>query len=437
MSKHFTYEDRIQIESLLKQHESFKQISIIVGKSPSSISREIKRNLVISNKSAVGRIANRCIHRKSCAIIQLCESAPNCLRRCSTCKYCNNNCSDFTEEICSKLSSPPYVCNGCSNEQKCTLRKKYYISLQANTNYKNVLKHSRTGVNISENELLRLDEFISPKISNGLSINHIVASNPDEFDLSQKTIYSYINHGLIKAKNVDLPRKCRLRPRKKKSLEHKVDSKCRIGRSYSDYKLFMENQPDVSIVEMDSVEGRKGGKVLLTLMFNSCSFMLAFIRDRNTSQSVIDVFNDLYQELGHILFKSLFPLLLTDNGSEFSNPKALEFTENNTHRTNVFYCDPGASYQKPRVENNHLLIRRIIPKGTSMDSLTQSDINKMMSHINSYNKASLNNKTPIEFFKMLYGEEILSKLNIEFIPANDIILKPKLLKNKTVYKTKN
>ena len=178
---------------------------------------------------------------------------------------------------------------------------------------------------------------------------------------------------------------------------------------------------------MDSVIGRKGGKVLLTLMFGHCGLMLAFLRDRNDSQSVIDIFLMLRELVGVELFCALFPVLLTDNGSEFSNPTAIECDKNGLRTTGVFYCDPCASWQKGRVERNHEFIRLILPKGTSFDTFTQKTINLMMSHINSYSRPALNDKTPFDLFSFAYGEDILSKLGLRKIPANEIVLKPSLL----------
>jgi len=54
---------------------------------------------------------------------------------------------------------------------------------------------------------------------------------------------------------------------------------------------------------MDTVKGGVSGKVLLTMMFKSCDFMLAFLRDRNTSQTVIDRFNWLYELLAGMFSK--------------------------------------------------------------------------------------------------------------------------------------
>lgn len=107
--------------------------------------------------------------------------------------------------------------------------------------------------------------------------------------------------------------------------EHfKVDKSCRKGRMFSDFTEYLKDNPDVSPVQIDTVEGIKGGPVLLTVHFLDTSFMLAFLRGANTARSVSDVFDGLYSLLGIESFKLLFPVILTDNGSEFSAPMALE-----------------------------------------------------------------------------------------------------------------
>jgi len=307
------------------------------------------------------------------------------------------------------------------------LRKRYYIHRKAHEAYREMLVESRTGANISEEELIALDKFVSPMLIQGQSVHHIVANNPDQFNVSEKSIYRYVAGSLLTAKNIDMPRVCRIKPRKSKPVQHKVDAKCRIGRTYPEFLQFV-GDAGLHAVEMDSVIGRIGGKVLLTLMFKSCDFMIALIRDRNTSQSVIDCFNWMYEEFGAASFKAMFHVVLGDNGSEFSNPKALEFDALGNRRTALFYCDPNASFQKPSVELNHEFIRRVLPKGSSFDHLSQDDINLMMSHINSYSREKLNDKTPFDLFGFLYGYSVLDKLGYRKIPPNEIILKPSLLK---------
>jgi IS30 family transposase len=426
-SKHLTDSERLQIEQWLKERISLKQIAVKLKKSTSTISREIRVRSSVSDKYAPHRIHNRCVKRSECHTLYLCEDKPNCTKRCSTCNMCNELCKDYEEQICHKLFEPPYVCNGCTDERRCVLRKKYYIHQKAHEAYREKLVESRTGANITEEELMELDQLVSPLIRRGQSVHHIVVNNQDRFSVSEKSIYRYVDGGLLEARNVDMPRVCRLKPRKSKPVEHKIDSACRIGRNYTDFGKFMERSR-VSAVEMDSVIGRIGGRVLLTLMFKSCDFMLAFIRASNTSQSVIDIFDRLYGLLGADRFRRLFPVILTDNGSEFSNPKLLEYDAQGYNRTKIFYCDPNASFQKPNVELNHEFIRKILPKGTSFDGLTQTDIDTMMSHINSYSREKLNDKSPFDMFGFLYGYDILEKLGQLRIASNEIFLRAELLK---------
>lgn len=246
---------------------------------------------------------------------------------------------------------------------------------------------------------------------------------------SDKTIYKLIDLGLLEVRNIDLPRKVRFRQRKKQTTVYKIDKKCLVGRTYEDFLEYIDKNPDTPIVQMDSVEGIKGGKVLLTIHFVNCSFMLAFIRNHNDAQSVIDIFNHLQHILGIDKFKELFVIILTDNGSEFSNPTELEFDLNTgKKRTQIFYCHPSSPYEKGSCEVNHELLRRILPKKTSFDDLNQNDIDLIMSHINSYKRKKLNNESPYSMFSTIYGKDTTDKLGIQEIEPNNICLSPNLIK---------
>ena len=326
----------------------------------------------------------------------------------------------------------PYVCNACPSFSKCTLLKTFYDAEKAHLKAHQAISHSRSGLSINEKEIARLNRIISPLVKQGHSVHEIYITHRDELMCSEKTIYNYIDDCLLDVRNIDLPRKVRFRVRRRKP-EFKVDKECRIGRTYKDFEAFIEKNPDTAVVQMDSVIGSVGGKCLLTIHFVQSSFMLAFLRDANTSQSVIDIFNSLDTQLGPKVFSRLFPVILTDNGSEFSNPKKIEqrdhcIGEYNTHRTHIFYCDAGGPHQKGAIEVNHELIRRVVPKGSNFDSLTQEDIIRMMNHINSYKRKKLNNRSPYETFSFHFGEEVLYLLGYDSVPADQILLKPALLK---------
>jgi len=424
---HLTDSERLQIEHELHCGMSLQQIARKLGKSHSTVSREVLKHRVDSGKGAAGRISNRCVFRRNCEVYYLCPKS-RCQRKCSTCRNCNAICPKFQEDVCRKLSVPPYVCNGCSEEHKCVLKKKFYLHAAAQQAYRQVLLESRKGANLTETERAAISSVIHTGTQKGQSVHHILSANRDLFTVCEKSVYRYVNAGLIRTKRGDMPRSCSMKPRKRKNLEHKVDSKCRISRAHDDFKKYCEAHPDSPVVEMDSVLGGIGGKVLLTIHFNNCGLMLAFLRNANNSQSVIDIFNLMEERLTPAVFQKLFPVILTDNGSEFSNPAALEMSSiSGEQRTRIFYCNPYSSWQKGHVENNHLNLRKVLPKGRSFDNITQADINLMLSHMNSFARKSLNDVPAITLFETIYGKDILEKLGITLIGPNAVCLLPDLI----------
>ena len=241
-NKHLTNDERLQIERLLNGQASLSQIAENLGKHKTTISREVRARAIPSDKGAPHRIRNRCIKRADCNKFHLCidirSDKTYCNRKCSTCNLCNEICPDFEEQVCYKLYEPPYVCNGCAEEYQCVLRKSYYLNKMAHEAYREMLMESRAGANITEDELFTLDGLVSPLIRRGQSVHHIVTSNPDKFNISEKSIYRYVDGGLLTARNIDMPRVCRLKPRKTKPVVHKIDSSCRTGRTYADYEVF-------------------------------------------------------------------------------------------------------------------------------------------------------------------------------------------------------
>lgn len=428
-NKHLTLDDRYDIMHSLDQGLSFKAIGRKIGKDCTTVSKEIKNHIIFEKKGAPFRPFNNCIHRSRCTInYNLCN---NCTlnRKCSTCGKCTSVCELFQKEECSLLSKPPYVCNGCPDRFKCRLEKHLYDAHKAHREYLAVLSESRTGFNLTEEELLLMNSVISPLLKNGQSLHHIMTHNADSINCCERTAYSYVSHGLFDARYIDMPRAVRFRPRKNKSIELKVDKKCRIGRTFDDYKAFIASNPSLPVVQLDSVEGIKGGSVLLTIHFVRQKLQLAFPRSSNTSQSVTDIFHKLQLWLGIELYQKLFPVLLADNGTEFSNPAALEFDENGNRISHVFYCNPSAPNEKGACEVNHEFIRRIIPKGIDIGKYSPGQIRLMMDHINSYSRPELGDKTPYEMFEFYYGKEVLNLFQVTPIQPNDIILKPALLNN--------
>lgn len=414
-NKHLSYDERLIIEKGINNNESFKKIANKLEKNCTTIAREIKNHYVVENTGSYGRRFNDCVFRTNCPNRNNCEL---------------QKCSQYQKEECQLLSKPPYVCNGCKNRTTCTLTKHLYKAEYAQKEYSQILKESRSGITYTDEELSYIDSILYPLVTKqNQSIHHAYINNISKMICSEKEIYRLVDSGLLKIRNIDLPRKVRRKIRRKSERHFKIDKKCRIGRTYQDFLKYIEKHPDTAIVEMDSVEGIKGGKVLLTIHFKNTSFMLSFIRDANTAQSVIDLFNEIQDKIGLENFKKLFPIILTDNGTEFSDPKKIEYDQDGNQRTKIFYCDPSSPEEKGSCEVNHEMIRRIFEKGESFNEYNQEQISLMMSHINSYSRAKLNDKKPIEIFNLVYGEEISKSLGIIEISSNDVTLTKKIFKN--------
>ena len=271
--KHLTLDDRSYIHSSLNEGKSFRQIAHHLDKEPSTISKEVRLHRTLILSGAPGRIPNKCIHRTTCSVTGLCDK-PNCrLTFCRFCKRCNTMCSNFQEDQCTLLSKPPYVCNSCTLKNRCVLTKYFYRAIPANQSYRNSLVNCRLGISYTESELQYMDEIITPLVKKKQSIHHICVTQADKSLCSERTIYRLIEQGVLSVRNIDLPRKVRYRPRLC-SKPFKVDKNCCQGRTYQDFQRYIEEHPDTPIVQMDSVEGCKGGKVLLTIFFTQSDLML-------------------------------------------------------------------------------------------------------------------------------------------------------------------
>jgi len=332
---------------MLAEHRTFREIASALEKDPSTISKEVRRRIVHKKTGGMGANYNACLLRFKCTRSHICTvcHADRRYKLCRRCTMCNTFCNDFVKDVCIKISRPPYVCNGCGTRISCTLEKRLYDAKAADREYRTVLSENRTGISLSEEEVRHIDGIIAPLIRNGQSIHHACSQNKDTVVMSERTLYRYVDSGILSVRNIDLPRKVRFSARKQK-VHAKVDKKCRQGRIYTDFLSFLEQHPGIPITELDSVEGKKGSKVLLTIHFKKAEMMLAFIRDHNDSSSVIEIFNALYSTLGKDNFMKIFKVCLADNGSEFSNPAAIEKDPDGCSRTRVFYCDPSSPFQK-------------------------------------------------------------------------------------------
>lgn len=418
--KHLTLFNREDIEKLLKAGFKFYEIADKIQKHKTTISKELKKYQTERKPSNFNNKTNYYKHKVLCDIKNLCNA--NCHSECRRCGKCNSICSQYELQICEKLLKPPYACNACNSYAQCRKIKYIYFASEAKKKYENSLISRRQGINITPEELKKLDDLISPLIKQGQSIKLIYRNHKDEIPCKVNCLYNYIDAGILSVKNIDLPRKVKYKVRNKNTNKSKKDYSYKIGRTYDDFKKLLKENPNVNVVEMDTVIGTsEKGKVLLTMLFRNFNFMIARLLPDKSADSVKAELDNIERIIGSELFKRVFKYILTDNGGEFQRPVELETSIDGSKRLSIYYCEANRSDQKAKVEKNHEYIRYIIPKGTSMDGYIQSDIDLMMSHINSTAREVLNFAIPYDMASIYLGLDSMKKLNLSKIKPDDII----------------
>lgn len=428
--KHLTIDDRLYIEQALDAGVAFTYIARYLCKDPTTISKEIKKHRKINtwNRGSFNNPYNFCIHRYRCKKTNVCDKLIICDTTCRSCHKCNSVCSRFERERCTRIDSAPFVCNGCEKPRHlCTIQTKYdYNARIAQRLYEEQRSFSRAGINLSKAEFHAIDRIVRPLVEQGQSPYMILTNHP-ELDMSVKTLYNYINQGVLLTRNIDLKRKTKFKPRKchKKQILNRAVFE---GRTYNDFQA-LDLGPD-DFVEMDTVLSARGSlKCILTIYFPDTELLVGRLLQRCTPGAVRMAMDQIQNALGdHIEFTLLMPVILTDRGGEFGDPDALESDKNGNPRTKIYYCDPMRSNQKGGVENVHTMLRMIIPKGTVFTDLSQWDVRKAVDHVNNAPRKNLDGKTPYEKAHWLYGKRTLEKLQLRYVAPDEVTLTPKLLK---------
>ena len=389
--KHLTFEDRCVIEEFLNHGYNFTQIANRLSKNRTTIAKEVYKHRFLRGTAS--------------------DKRPCCFE-----------------------SKRPYVCNYCNEINRCKKQKYTYNAHIAYNEYKQTLISEREHLNITKEQIASINEIIAPlMIYKNHSINQIYASHPELLPFSKVTFYKYIDLGILNVRNIDLQRKVRWKLKKEYDYhKEKTDTSIKVGRFYTDFKDYLEYHPNASIVEMDTVigtQGGKGGTCFLTLLFRQYNFILIYLMPYKKAVYVTEIFNNLKELLGIDEFKRVFEVILTDNGTEFSDPDSIEIDFNTGEKiASLFYCDPNCSWQKGSIEKNHEYIRYILPKGKSFDELTQEKVLLMINHINNTTRPKFHGSTPMKKALQTFGKNAMEKLELEIILPDDVCLKPELLK---------
>lgn len=431
--QHLTWENRQEIQLGLKNHLSFAAIADVIGCSPDTISKEIRKHRYFKERTKTAGNYNRvndCKYKDTCKKRNLCNKKKgyHCRIQCKKCYKCMTLCDAYKPYVCPIEHKAPYVCNACEKSATCRHDKYLYNANCAHHEYLETLKSSREGIDMTKAELIELDELISPLIKKGQPIAHIYENHKEEIPCSMRTVYEYIDKCYLSARNIDMHRTVRYKKRTKHEETPKVSPRKKIGHRHDDFLKYIEDHPGIRIVQMDTVEGVKGGKLLQKFLWPENNLMLAYLIDSKEMSNTVRVIDYIEETIGIEEFKELFPVILTDNGSEFADPEKFEKGINGEKRTRLYYCEARHSEQKGELEKNHEYIRYVLPKKTSFDELTQEKVQLMINHINNTSRPKFNGETPINKALKSFDKNAMEKLGLEIILPDEVHLKPDLLK---------
>lgn len=421
-----SHEERVIIQDRLDHRTSITEISAELKRHHSTISRDIQLHSKVRKT-----LKNDCANKDGCKRKHICGNM-----KCSkVCRYsqcmCKRDCKDYVKTMCPALEKAPHVCNGCSKRAYCEREKYFYDAKEANKEADESVHERNAGFYLTGEELDAINNMVSPMIKNGNSVYHVATALKDQLSISMSTLYRLINSCELDARNIDLRFQVKLHHKAKRKMKNEQMINIRkIGKLWKDYLAYMEQHDDVSVVQMDCVEGSKSSaKVLLTLHWTDIGFQLAVLMKEQTAESVVEALDDIERAIGTEAFRELFPLILTDNGTEFTAIEDMERSclQDGVKRTMLFFCEPNMASEKGACENNHKYIRYIIPKGTDLDQFTQADITLCMSHVNSFLRKKVDGFSPIAKAKVSFPAKFWEFTGLKEVRATEVILKPELL----------
>lgn len=168
----------------------------------------------------------------------------------------------------------------------------------------------------------------------------------------------------------------------------------------------------------------------MTIHFVNSDFMIGLLLDNKTAAEAARKIETFKQHLldNGFKFGDIIPLILTDNGGEFSMVSVFENDSEDFLETHMFFCEPSSPYEKPDIEKNHTLFRDIVPKGVSFDDFTQDTVNLIFSHVNAVKRKQFNGKSAYDMFTFAYSVKLAEVLGISYIPPTEVIQSQLLLK---------
>jgi len=428
--KQLDIERRRMIERGLDEGKSFTCIAREAGAWVSTVRREVLRNRRCDNaSSAKGADKNDCAHLRSCTTKFICGEASRygaCEKRlCRRCQAvrCQDLCPGYEVRICETVGRAPFVCNGCDHFGRCTLTRYRYSADSAQHQARRRSSDARGGIDMTKEEADILVGTVRAGLKQGQSVHHIFATN--DLPCSERSFYRYVHNEDIPILAIDLAKKVKYKKRRHaKAVSHA--NGFYAGHEYEDYLALPEEDRAVT-TEVDTVLGRMSeSKCILSLHRTDLHCQLYLLLPEKTKECAVKAL-DWLEECSDGRFSEFFGLMLFDRGCEFDDIAGIERSVAGGTRCAAYFTDPSRPDQKGACEKNHVELRKILPKGTSLKGLDAYTLAEICSHVNSTVRKGCGDISPIQLAQMVLPKSLLDNLGIRLVPPKDVIGAPGIL----------
>jgi IS30 family transposase len=214
-----------------------------------------------------------------------------------------------------------------------------------------------------------------------------------ETSICTKTVYSYIYRGIFAGiSNNDLLMKKNGRKRGYRKIQA-VALNNKNGKSISERPKEADERTEQGHWEIDLVVGKRGTKpVILTLVERKTRKSLYVLVKNRTQKEVVAAIKRARQRVGGD-FSDVFKTITADNGSEFLDSDAIKEA---AKCSEVYYAHPYSSWERGSNENGNRILRRFVPKGTDIGSLTELELQRIEDWVNNYPRKILGYKSANE-----------------------------------------
>lgn len=427
--KRLTIEKRKYIERCLDEGNTFSRIAKELDVSPSTIAREVKRNRRYDGPSRRNSAEKcNCVHVGKCLVKKICKD--ECILsqkshlRCKNCLHrkCFEICSKYRKNPCTRL-----VCNGCKRYFRCSLERHFYLAQSAQTLTSTRSFEARSGFDLTPEEVSDMVKTVRAGFKLGHSIHHIFCVN--EMPCSERTFYRLVEEQSIPIISMELAKKKKYKKRKRAKEKSVYTKKFYLGREYKDFLKLPYSQRAIT-TEVDTVWGtRYDKKCILSLHRKDLHFQIYLLLEARTTAEVVAAL-DWLEECSCGRFSEFFGLLLADRGSEFGDIAGIERSIDRTsQRCHIYFADPSRPDQRGSGEKNHVELRKVIPKGTSLKEMNSYILADICSHVNSTIRKGCGSTTPMQLAQMCLPAELLENLGLSLISPNEVVSTPGILFN--------